>query len=112
MTTRGPRSNRVHGPGFVLWILVLGSVVLGSLTLLSAQARPQRIVSLIPAVTEMLFAIGAGDQVVGVSSFDTYPAEVETKPKVGGLFDPNFERILTLRPASCTTSSNWRGAET
>jgi len=80
------------------WFLVLGSGVLGSLVLGSTQAVPQRIVSLIPAVTEMLFAIGAGDQVVGVSSFDTYPAEVETKPKVGGLFDPNFERILTLRP--------------
>jgi iron complex transport system substrate-binding protein len=93
MTNRRPGSDAVQSPGFILWCMVLGS-----LTLLSAQARPQRIVSLIPAVTEMLFAIGAGDQVVGVSSFDTYPAEVETKPKVGGLFDPNFERILTLRP--------------
>jgi iron complex transport system substrate-binding protein len=62
------------------------------------QTPPKRIVSLIPAVTEMLFVIGAGDQVVGVSSFDTYPAEVETRQKVGGLFDPNFERILALRP--------------
>lgn len=73
-------------------VLVLGAGVLG------AQVRPQRIISLIPAVTEMLFAIGAGDQVVGVSSFDTFPAEVEKRPKVGGLFDPNFERILSLRP--------------
>ncbi len=46
----------------------------------------------------MLFVIGAGEQVVGVSSFDTYPADVETRQKVGGLFDPNFERILALRP--------------
>lgn len=74
-------------------VLVLCAAVLGA-----AQARPQRIISLIPAVTEMLFAIGAGDQVVGVSSFDTFPAEVEKRPKVGGLFDPNFERILSLRP--------------
>jgi iron complex transport system substrate-binding protein len=65
---------------------------------LTAQARPARIVSLIPAVTQMLFAIGAGDQVVGVSTFDTYPKEATTRPKVGGLFDPNFEAILTLRP--------------
>jgi len=93
MTTRGRRSNKVHGPGFVLWILVLSSVLLAG-----TQAVPQRIISLIPAVTEMLFVIGAGDQVVGVSSFDTYPAEVETRQKVGGLFDPNFERILALRP--------------
>jgi iron complex transport system substrate-binding protein len=65
---------------------------------LAAQQKPARIVSLIPAVTEMLFAIGAGDQVVGVSTFDTYPKDATTRPKVGGLFDPNFEAILTLRP--------------
>ena len=64
----------------------------------SAQNQPARIVSLIPAVTEMLFAIGAGDRVVGVSTFDTYPKEATTRPRVGGLFDPNFEAILKLRP--------------
>ena len=65
---------------------------------LAAQTQPARIVSLIPAVTEMLFAIGAGDRVVGVSNFDTYPKEATTRPRVGGLFDPNFEAILKLRP--------------
>jgi len=59
---------------------------------------PTRIVSLVPAVTEMLFAIGAGPQVVGVSSYDRFPAEVLTRPKVGALVDPDFERILSLRP--------------
>ena len=54
--------------------------------------------SLVPAVTEMLFAIGAGPQVVGVSSYDRFPAEVLTRPKVGALVDPDFERILSLRP--------------
>jgi len=63
-----------------------------------AQTKPARIVSLIPAVTEMLFAIGAGPQVVGVSAFDTFPTEAAARTKVGGLFDPNFEAILTLRP--------------
>ena len=46
----------------------------------------------------MLFAIGAGDAVVGVSSFDHYPADVEKRTRVGGLVDPDFERILSLRP--------------
>lgn len=59
---------------------------------------PSRIISLIPAVTEMLFAIGAGPQVVGVSSFDRYPAEVAKLQRVGALLDPDVERILALRP--------------
>jgi len=65
---------------------------------LQPAAPPHRIISLIPSVTEMLFAIGAGPQVVGVSSFDHYPPEVEQRTKVGGLIDPDFERILSLKP--------------
>jgi ABC-type hemin transport system substrate-binding protein len=64
---------------------------------LSAQP-PQRIVSLVPAVTEMLFAIGAGSQVVAVSSYDQDPPEVNALPRVGALLDPDVERILSLRP--------------
>lgn len=59
---------------------------------------PHRIVSLVPAVTEMLFAMGAGDRVVGVSSFDTFPPEVLAIPRVGALLDPNLERIFELQP--------------
>lgn len=62
------------------------------------RRTPQRIVSLVPAVTEMLYAIGAGPRMVGVSSFDTYPPEVKALPKVGGLLDPDFERIISLKP--------------
>jgi iron complex transport system substrate-binding protein len=62
------------------------------------SAPPQRVVSLIPSITEMLFAMGAGDQVVGVSNFDRYPPETATKAKVGGLIDPDIERILSLKP--------------
>jgi len=68
-----------------------------ALTQAPAKA-PVRIVSLVPAVTEMLFAIGAGPRVVGVSSFDHFPAEVERLPRVGALLDPDVERILSLRP--------------
>jgi iron complex transport system substrate-binding protein len=46
----------------------------------------------------MLFAIGAGDRLVGVSSFDEYPPEVKTIARVGGLLDPDLERIFALRP--------------
>jgi iron complex transport system substrate-binding protein len=63
----------------------------------AAQA-PQRIISLVPAVTEMLFAIGAGPRVVAVSSYDTFPPEVTPLPRVGALLDPDVERLLSLRP--------------
>jgi ABC-type Fe3+-hydroxamate transport system substrate-binding protein len=62
------------------------------------SAAPHRIVSIVPAVTEMLFAIGAGPQVAGVSSFDTWPPEVASLPKVGALLDPDFEQVIRLRP--------------
>src|SRR5260370_36520437 len=75
----------------VIIVLALGVV-------LTAAPPPARVVSLIPAVTEILFAMGAGPDVIGVSSFDRFPAEVSSRQKVGGLLDPNTERILTLRP--------------
>mgnify|MGYP001048782604 CR=1 FL=1 len=59
---------------------------------------PQRIVSLAPSNTEILFAIGAGDQVVGVTDYCNYPAEAQQKPKVGGFSQPNLEQIIALRP--------------
>jgi iron complex transport system substrate-binding protein len=63
-----------------------------------AAAVPARIVSFIPAATEMLFAMGAGPRVVAVGSFDEYPPEVLKLPRVGALLDPDLERILSLRP--------------
>lgn len=59
---------------------------------------PERIVSLSPSVTEVLFALGLGDKVVGVSRFCRYPPEAQTKPQVGGYLDPNYEAVLALRP--------------
>ena len=51
-----------------------------------------------PALAETVFALGAGDRVVGVQTDTDYPPEAKALPKVGGHFDVNFERILTLRP--------------
>jgi iron complex transport system substrate-binding protein len=85
-------------------VLLLAALVIGHSA--AAEPRqsaqfgpgPQRIVSLIPATTEMLFAMGAGDRVVGVSSYDQFPPEVERLPKVGGLLDPSVETLLALKP--------------
>jgi iron complex transport system substrate-binding protein len=63
-----------------------------------AQTWPQRIVSIIPSTTEMLFAMGAGARVVGVGNYDRYPPEALTRTKVGGLIDPDVERIMSLKP--------------
>ena len=80
----------------------LALVVLLALAAISAAQQgagaPKRIVSLVPALTEMLFALGAGPQVVGVSSYDNFPPEVKSLPRVGALIDPDMERILSLRP--------------
>jgi iron complex transport system substrate-binding protein len=61
-------------------------------------ARPMRIVSTTPSITESLFALGLGDRVVGVSEFSRYPPQVTSLPKVGSELGPNLERIVTLRP--------------
>jgi iron complex transport system substrate-binding protein len=71
----------------------------GGLQASANDAQPaRRIISLVPALTEMLFAIGAGPQMIAVSSYDDFPPEVKTLPRVGALLDPDVERILTLRP--------------
>jgi iron complex transport system substrate-binding protein len=55
------------------------------------QGPPRRIISLAPSLTEILYALGAGDAVVGVTDYATYPPEVEAKPSVGGGINPNLE---------------------
>lgn len=64
---------------------------------LHLASSPRRIVSLAPSITEMLFAIGAGDLVVGVTPFCDFPPEALHKPKVG-YGSPNVESLVALRP--------------
>src|SRR5690606_7714713 len=61
------------------------------------EQAPQRIVSIAPHQTEILFAIGLGDRIVGVSEFDNYPEEASTKPKVGNI-QGNAEALLAVQP--------------
>lgn len=63
----------------------------------NAAAR-MRIVSLAPSVTETLFALGAGPDVVGVSQYCDYPPQVRDLPRVGSFLTPNLEAIIALRP--------------
>lgn len=64
---------------------------------ITIEKAPQRIVSLIPSNTEILFGLGLDEQIVGVNDNDNYPEEAETKEKVGGL-DFNLEKIIALQP--------------
>jgi len=64
----------------------------------SLKEIPQRIISLVPSNTEILFALGLGDEVVGVTEFCNYPAEVLDKEKVGGFSTPDIEKIIALQP--------------
>lgn len=64
----------------------------------AAWAQPTRLVSTAPGVTEILFALGLGPKVVGVTTFCRYPPEAESKPKIGTFVQPDLERILSRRP--------------
>ncbi|NMM53889.1 ABC transporter substrate-binding protein [Paenibacillus aquistagni] len=59
---------------------------------------PERIVSVSPAETESLFALGLDQEIVGVSDFDDYPQAATTKPKMGGITKPNEEAIIAANP--------------
>ncbi len=86
----------------------LWAVAFGFLTLLSgcSQTEPEkttlgeaaRIVTLAPNLTEMAFSLGLGERIVGVGDFCNWPPEATRKPRLGGLINPNLERIIALRP--------------
>jgi iron complex transport system substrate-binding protein len=63
-----------------------------------AETPPERIVSTAPSLTETIFALGAGDRVVGVTTWCLYPEAARAKPKVGGYSSPSLEAIVALRP--------------
>ena len=60
--------------------------------------QPQRVVSLSPAVTEIMFALGAGDLLVGRTDFCVYPDAAGDIPSIGGISNLNVERILSMQP--------------
>ena len=82
----------------MLLVLLVSCSAASTVVEQEGSGTPQRIVSLVPAVTEMLFALGAGDRVVGVSDYDTYPPEALERPRVGALINPNLEKIFELQP--------------
>ena len=75
-----------------------------------AQA-PQRIVSLLPSLTETVCALGACQRLVGVDRYSNWPDSVKRLPSVGGGLDPSLERIVSLKPDLVLAAGSTRGAE-
>jgi iron complex transport system substrate-binding protein len=73
---------------------------------LLGAAPPQRIVSTAPSITELLYALGLGDRVVGVTRFCRYPPEAQLKPKIGDYTAPNLEAIAALKPDLVVIQTN------
>lgn len=72
---------------------------------------PQRIITMIPSLTETVCELGACDRLVGVDRYSNYPEQVKTLPKLGGLDDSNIEAIVALRPDVVLAASSSRIAE-
>jgi iron complex transport system substrate-binding protein len=66
--------------------------------LVTINGTPERIISLAPSNTEILFALGLGDKVVGVTMYCDYPPEAQNKEKVGDYYGPDIEKIIALQP--------------
>ncbi len=91
---------KILRPVLSVWRLPVLTVALFGLVLpLPASAEPpKRIISLAPNITEILFALGVQDRVVGVSSFWDYREAATKKPRVGGMSNPSLEAVVSLRP--------------
>src|SRR2546427_8298399 len=87
-----------------LWLLAVSLPVAAFTTRdmlgrdVTLPAPPARIVSLVPSVTETLYALNAEDVLVGVTDFCDFPPEARRKPRVGGMVAPSLEAIVALRP--------------
>jgi iron complex transport system substrate-binding protein len=79
---------------------------------LTLPAPPERIVSLDPSVTELIFAIGGGARLAGVTDYCDYPAAARAKPRVGDLVAPNLESIIALRPDLVIATTEGNSQET
>jgi iron complex transport system substrate-binding protein len=79
----------------------------------AGAAPPDRIVSLAPNITEILYALGLGDNIVGVTSFCDRPDDAKRKPKIGGMVNPSLEAIMAARPdiVIMTTDGNPAGLD-
>jgi iron complex transport system substrate-binding protein len=103
-----------------LWLCLLAWVALtaSATTVLDDRqqaihmpAAPQRIVSLLPSLTETVCVLGRCERLVGVDRYSNWPASLRSVPVVGGGLDPSIERIVSLKPDLVLAAGSTRGAE-
>src|ERR1700761_5494058 len=90
----------------LLFALVLGALAAHAARVLTDETErkvalpdhPHRIVCLVPSITDTVFAMGSGDDVVAVSDYTTYPPAALKKPSIGSLGKPSIETILSFHP--------------
>ena len=110
----GKRSDLIRILSACIRVKILFIIVLLSLRSFAFAAEPvpvpTRIISLSPATTEILFSLGLGDRIVGVTSFCDHPREAKKKAKIGGMSNPSLEAIVELKPdiVVMTTDGNPR----
>jgi len=87
------------------FVVLLAVTPVAALTLVDMLGRevtlpapPRRIVSLVPSATELIFALGGEDRLVGRTDYCDYPPEAKSKPSVGGMIAPSLETLVALRP--------------
>ena len=107
--------GRAAGAVLLAVALVLAAAPERALTVVDMLGRevrltgpPRRIVSLVPSATELIYALGGEDRLVGRTDFCDYPPAAKEKPSVGGMISPSLETIATLKPdvVIATTSGN------
>ncbi len=95
-----------------LCILLFLLLTLNSQLITASHAEaPGRIVSLAPSMTEILFAAGLGDRVVGVTSYCDHPEEAKARTKIGGMSNPSLEAVISLKPDIVIMTTNGNSKE-
>jgi len=84
--------------GILLTNLVLILICFNQEDLISSEIKKQKIISLAPSTTEILFSLGLDDEIIGVTTFCNYPSKALLKEKVGTFSQPDIEKILSLKP--------------
>ena len=113
-SAKGTQGHMFSSPwrsfGVLFAVLILGCGV-EDLPPTEVSLSPERIISMSPALTETLFALGLGDRIVGVTRFCLWPEEALVLPKIGGYLDPNWEAIIGLEPDLVVLMESHIGAE-